>query len=85
MYLTNSKQEAAQEKLAAIYNGEQNIENVEEVFATESNFINLRELFNDTPIFDNFIGQVLPEENIASEDSKPQIFGYLEISSINVK
>ena len=39
MYLTNSKQEAAQEKLAAIYNGQQNFENNEEVFASESNFL----------------------------------------------
>jgi len=85
MYLSNSKQEAAQEKLASIYNGEQNSENDEEVFASESSFINLREFFNDTPIFDNFIDQVLPEEDNVSEDGKPQVFGYLEISSINVK
>ena len=85
MYLTNSKQEAAQEKLAAIYNGNQNFEDNVEVFASESSFINLRELFNDTPIFDNFIEQVLPEENITSNDGEPQIFGYLEISSINVQ
>ena len=85
MYLTNSKQEAAQEKLAAIYNGDQNFENNVEVFASESSFINLRELFNDTPIFDNFIEQVLPEENINSDGGEPQIFGYLEISSINVQ
>ena len=85
MYLTNSKQEAAQEKLAAIYNGDQNFDNNVEVFASESSFINLRELFNDTPIFDNFIEQVLPEENITSDGGEPEIFGYLEISSINVQ
>ena len=85
MYLTNSKQVAAQEKLAAIYSGEQTFENNEEVFASESNFLNLREFFNDTPIFDNFVDQVLPEENISSDDGEPEIFGYLEISSINVQ
>ena len=85
MYLTNSKQVAAQEKLAAIHSGEQTFENNEEVFASESNFLNLRELFNDTPIFDNFIDQILPEENISSDNDEPEIFGYLEISSINVQ
>jgi len=85
IYLTDSKQEAAQEKLAAIYNGEQNFENNLEVFASESNFLNLRELFNDTPIFDNFVDEVLPKENLTSDDGEPQIFGYLEISSINVQ
>ncbi|MFB5598198.1 MAG: sortase, partial [Nitrosopumilaceae archaeon] len=85
MYLTNSKQAVAQEKLAAIYSGEQTFEINKEVFASESNFLNLRELFNDTPIFDNFIDQVLPEENISSDDVEPQIFGFLEISSINVQ
>jgi LPXTG-site transpeptidase (sortase) family protein len=85
MYLTNSKQEAAQEKLAAIYNGEASSGEVEEVFAAESNLINLRDLFNDTPIFDNFINQALPEDNVTADDGKPELFGYLEISSINVK
>ena len=47
--------------------------------------INLRDLFNDTPIFDNFINQALPEENVTADDGKPELFGYLEISSINVK
>ena len=64
-YLTNSQQEIAQEKLASIYSGEQNFEKNEEVFASESNFINIGELFNDIPVFDNFIEQVLPEENVA--------------------
>ena len=84
-YLTNSQQEIAQEKLASIYSGEQNFEKNEEVFASESNFINIGELFNDIPVFDNFIDQALPQENVATEDVEPQIFGYLEISSINVK
>ena len=85
MYLTNSKQEIAQEKLAAIYNGEKTLDEVEEVFATESKVFNLREIFNDTPIFDNFMNQVLPENNVVVNNGKPDIFGYLEISSINVK
>ena len=85
MYLTNSKQEAAQERLAAIYSGEETLQENEKVFATESNFINLREIFNDTPIFENFIDQMLPEENVNTRNGEPQIFGYLEISSINVK
>ena len=85
MYLTNSKQEIAQEKLAAIYNGEKTLDEVEEVFATESKVFNLREIFNDTPIFDNFMNQVLPENNVVLNNDKPDIFGYLEISSINVK
>ena len=84
MYLTNSKQEIAQEKLGAIYNGEKTLDEVEEVFATESKVFDLREIFNDTPIFDNFINQVLPENNVVN-NGKPDIFGYLEISSINVK
>ena len=31
------------------------------------------------------LNKFLPEENIALIDSEPEIFGYLEISSINVK
>ena len=85
MYLTNSKQEAAQEKLAAIYSGEKPIEEAEEVFAAESNFINLREIFNDTPIFDNFINEIILDESAVAENGRPEIFGYLEIASINVK
>ena len=85
MYLTNSKQLVAQEKLAAIFNGQENSENDEIVFARESSFIDLGELFNDTPIFDNFMEQVLPEENVSSINSEPEIFGFLEIENINVK
>ena len=85
MYLTNSKQVVAQEKLAAVFNGQENFENNEIVFASESSFIDLREIFNDTPIFDNLMEQVLPEENISLIDSEPEIFGYLEIENINVK
>tara|TARA_B100001079_G_C16388469_1_gene505607 strand:+ start:73 stop:1155 length:1083 start_codon:yes stop_codon:yes gene_type:complete len=85
MYLTNSKQEAAQEKLAAIYSGEKSIEEAEEVFAAESNFINLREIFNDTPIFDNFTNEIILDESAVVENDRPEIFGYLEIAAINVK
>ena len=85
MYLTNSKQEAAQEKLAAIYSGEKSIEEAEEVFAAESNFINLREIFNDTPIFDNFTNEIILDKSAVVENDRPEIFGYLEIAAINVK
>ena len=84
MYLTNSKQVVAQEKLAAIFNGQENFQNDEIVFASESRLFDLREIFNDTPIFDNLMEQVLPEENISLIDSEPEIFGYLEIENINV-
>ena len=73
MYLTNSKQEIAQEKLAAIYNGEKTLEEVEEAFAAESKVFNLREIFNDTPIFDNFMNQVLTENNVVVNNGEPDL------------
>ena len=84
-YLSNSKQESSQIKLASMYLDQSNKENSEIIFKEESNIINLENIFNDIPVFES-VQDILSSTDLEIEDDfKPDVFGYLEISSISLK
>jgi LPXTG-site transpeptidase (sortase) family protein len=84
-YLSNSKQESSQIKLASMYSDQSNKENSEIIFKEESNIINLENIFNDIPVFES-VQDILSSSDLEIEDDfKPDVFGYLEISSISLK
>jgi LPXTG-site transpeptidase (sortase) family protein len=84
MYLSNSKQESSQMKLASIHSDQSNEEFSEIIFKEESNLINLENVFNDIPVFES-VQDIIYASDSETNDFQPEVFGYLEISSINLK
>ena len=85
IYLTNIKQENAQQYLEDIYTSSNQVTIDETGIANQSNLINLDRLLKDTPVFETFREMVLPENTNISDKLMPSVFGYLEIPSINLK
>ena len=83
--LSNSKQESSQIKLASMYSDQSNKENSEIIFKEESNIINLENIFNDIPVFESVQDILYSSDSEIEDDFKPDVFGYLEISSISLK
>ena len=84
IYLTNIKQQNAQQYLEDIYTSNQATFD-ETGIANQSNLINLDRLLKDTPVFETFREMVLPENPNISDKFMPSVFGYLEIPSINLQ
>ena len=85
MYLSNSKQESAQVKLAAMYLDESNKEVSDIKFEDEANLINLENVFNDIPVFENVKDVLSSLDSETTNEFQPEVFGYLEIDSINLR
>ena len=85
MYLSNSKQESSQMKLASMHSDQSNKEFSEIIFKEESNLINLKNVFNDIPVFESVQDIIYASDSETKDDLQPEVFGYLEISSINLK
>ena len=85
MYLSNSKQESSQMKLASMHSDQSNKEFSEIIFKEESKLINLENVFNDIPVFESVQDIIYASDSETKDDLQPEVFGYLEISSINLK
>ena len=85
IYLTNIKQQNAQQYLEDIYTSSNQVTIDETGIANQSNLINLDRLLKDTPVFETFREMVLPENSNLSDKLMPSVFGYLEIPSINLQ
>ena len=85
MYLSNSKQESSQMKLASIHSDQSSKEFSEIIFEEESNLINLENVFNDIPVFESVQDIIYASDSETKDDFQPEVFGYLEIASISLK
>jgi len=68
-----------------MYSGQSNKENSQIIFKEESNVINLENIFNDIPVFESVQDMLSSSDSEIEDDFKPDVFGYLEISSISLK
>ena len=81
MYLTNFQQQDAQEYLESIYSGGvEGNSDINQVFVQQNN-----PLQSDTPVFENLRDIPGLTRNNDVKKSVPNVFGYLEIPSINLQ
>jgi LPXTG-site transpeptidase (sortase) family protein len=81
MYLTNFQQQDAQEYLESIYFGDlENNSNINEVFVEKNN-----PLQSDIPVFENLRDIPGITQNNKVNKYGPNVFGYLEIPTINLQ